>query len=86
MMQASELPKGTLSELLMIERTLWENNAQLAVERHSARFHGLEVAAAVFRREREDWHAAALLPHKSPLIRGFGQFEIDRDVRRPRRG
>ena len=29
MVQASELPKETLSELLIIERTLWENNAQV---------------------------------------------------------
>ena len=51
MTQTSELTKDTLKDLITIERTLWENNAQIYHDRYSP--EALLIFAAVGRIDRE---------------------------------
>ena len=68
MPQTSELAKGTLKDLITIERTLWENNPDTYHERYSPEalliFPGVgridrETAVAAIRRENAEGHAWA---------------------------
>ena len=68
MTQISELAKDTLKDLITIERTLWENNAEIYYERYSPEalliFAGVgridrERAVAAIRKENAEGHAWA---------------------------
>ena len=68
MPQTSELAKETLKDLISIERTLWENDAQIYHERYSPEalliFPGVgridrETAVAAIRQENAEGHAWA---------------------------
>jgi hypothetical protein len=68
MPQTSELAKGTLKDLITIERTLWENNAETYHERYSPEavliFPGVgridrEKAVAAIRKENAEGRAWA---------------------------
>jgi hypothetical protein len=68
MTQISELAKDTLKDLITIERTLWENNAEIYHERYSPEavliFPGVgridrETAVAAIRKENAEGHAWA---------------------------
>jgi len=68
MTQTSELAKDTLKDLITIERTLWENNAEIYHDRYSPEalliFAGVgridrETAVAAIRKENAEGHAWA---------------------------
>ena len=56
MTQTSELAKDTLKDLITIERTLWENNAEIYHERYSP--EALLIFPAVGRIDRDTTEAA----------------------------
>jgi hypothetical protein len=73
MTQTSELAKETLNDLITIERTLWENNAQIYHDRYSP--EALLIFAGVGRIDRE--RAVAAIRKENAQGRAWAEVHFD---------
>jgi Domain of unknown function (DUF4440) len=73
MTQTSELDKDTLKDLITIERTLWENNAETYHERYSPQ--ALLIFAGVGRIDRE--RAVAAIRKENAEGRAWAEVSFD---------
>jgi Domain of unknown function (DUF4440) len=78
MIQAGELPNDTLDELLRIERTLWENNADVYRETYAAK--AVLIFPGVGRIDRET--AVAAIQKENAEGRSWAEVQIDDAVGR----
>ena len=78
MLLASELPEKTLSELLMIERTLWENNA--AVYHDTYLPDAVLIFPSVGRIDRET--AVAAIQKENAEGRAWAEVHFDDEIGR----